>query len=305
MPKTIPSVLLAHKAQPVTTLCRLLKIRCKDGTTFGFTSLDRDITYNDGIGPDSPSTATLYHSSNGFTPVRLSTAAGTSVDNTDLNGILADLDTLGITEQQVRSGKLDYADAWVFEINYNDLTPGHHEMKARGNCGAVTAQGEGFSAEFRSLMQRLKQSLGEVTSVSCRAKFGDTRCGKAFTWIAATITAVSGTEPDRIFTCASLGQATDFFVPGVVEVLSGDNEGATIEVETFTSGGIITLSLPTYFNFAVNDNIQIRQDCNKDWDDDEHGCLYHWTTDRALHFRGEPKIPLGQEGALSTPGAEI
>lgn len=304
MAKNIPAALLSHKAQQTTTICRLLYVVCVDGTAFGFANLDVDVVYSPGLGPNSPAGAVTFRSNNGFTPVRIATAAGTSVDNTDLNGIVADLEALGITEHQIRSGKLDYADAWVLEVNYNDLTPGRHEIKERGNCGAVSMSGEAFTAEFRSLTQRLRQRLGEVTSITCRAKFGDARCGKSITWIDAAITAVSLTEPDRIFTAASLGQADSYFVPGLVEVVDGDNAGLQIEVETFAAG-VVTLSLPAYFEFVPGVNIRISQNCTKDFDDADHGCLYHWAADRTLHFRGEPKIPLGQEGALATPGAEI
>lgn len=300
MSKVIPAQLLTHKALQTTTLCRLLKVRCKDGTLFGFANLDQDVAYNDNSGDGS----ITYKSANGFTPMRLASAAGTSVDNTDLAGVVADLSAFGITEEQIRSGLLDYADAYVYEVNYNDLTTGRHETKARGNCGNVTNSGEEFRAEFRSLTQRYKQALGKVTSITCRAQFGDADCGKSFTWVAGTVTAVSGTEPDRIFTDSSLAQAASYFVPGVMEWLTGDNAGLQVEVETFASG-VVSMSLPTYFNVAIGDTFRIRQDCSKEWDDATHGCLYHWSTARPSHFRGEPHIPLGQEGALGTPGAEI
>ena len=300
MSKVIPAALLSHKALPTTTLCRLLKVKCKNGTLFGFANLDTDITYNDNSGDG----AIVYKSANGFTPMRLSAAAGTSVDNTDLAGVVADLSAYGITEQQIRSGILDYANAYVYEVNYNDLTTGRHETKARGNCGNVTNSGEEFRAEFRSLTQRYKQPLGKVTSITCRAQFGDTQCGKPLTWVAGTVTAVSGTEPDRIFTASALTQAASYFVPGVVEWLTGNNAGLQVEVETFAAG-VVSISLPSFFSVAIGDTFRIRQDCTKVWADATHGCLYHWGTARPSHFRGEPLIPLGQEGALGTPGAEI
>lgn len=304
--KTIPVQLLTHKAQQTTTLCRLLKIRCKDGTIFGFANLDVDVTYDDDAGEGSPSDGPIvYRSANGFTPARLHAAAGTSVDNSDLRGVTVALEELGITEEQVRSGKLDYADAWVYEVNYNDLTTGRHEIMARGKCGAVNMQDTEFVAEFRSLMQLFKQSLGKVTSITCRAQFGDAECGKERVWITAAITSVDGDEPDRVFTASGLAHGTGYFVPGVVRITSGRNEGKQIEVEAFTSGGVIELSLPAYFAFEVGDAFDISEDCSKVWDDEAHGCPHHWGSERTLHFRGEPLIPLGQEGALSTPGAEL
>lgn len=306
MPKTIPAQLLTHKAQQVTTLCRLLKIVCKDGTEFGFANLDIDVTYNDLLGEtNSPGGALVYRSGNGFIPYRMESVAGTAVDNTDMAGLVSSPEELGLTEEDLRAGKLDYANAYVYEVNYEDLTPGRHEIIARGNCGKVSVAEDGFKAEFRSLTQRLKQTIGEVTSITCRAQFGDARCGKTRTWTNATVTSVSGTEPDRVFTCSGLAGASGFYEPGLIEILSGPHTGLQVEVESFTSGGGITLMFPTYYPNFVGMLICISQDCSKDWDDATHGCVYHWGSERALHFRGEPKIPLGQEGSLSTPGADI
>lgn len=310
--KTIPIDLQAHKDLETTTLCRLLLIILKDGTTkIGFTSLDIDVAYNNGDG------SVTYRSAQGFTPSRISSQAGTSVDNADLVGILADLDTLGVTEEQVRAGVLDYADAWCYEINYNDLTTGRHEIIARGKLGQVTMDGEQFVAEFRSLMQILKQQITQVTSLTCRAKFGSQPigtgggaieerypCGKTPTWANYTVTAVDGTEPDRIFTASAMTEAASYYVPGVVEWLTGDNAGRQVDVAAFASD-VVTMIEPVYFPVVIGDTFRIRQDCTKDWNDASHGCLYHWGSNRALHFRGEPIIPVGREGEILTPGAGL
>lgn len=304
--KSIPALLLTHKAQQVTTMCRLLKVRCKDGTLFGFANLDIDVLYDDDRGTgESPSDGPiLYRAAQGFTPSRIAFAAGTSVDNADLDGLTADLEAIGLTAQQILAGKLDYADAWVYEINYEDLTSGRHDIVARGKLGRSTVRGDTFRNELRSLLQLLKQSLGKVVSLTCRAQFGDAQCGKPITWVAGSIDVVSGTEPDRIIEDTALLQAADYFVPGVMRVITGANEGFEVEIESF-SAGVITLSMPAPFPFAPGDLFDIAQNCSKVWGDADHGCLHHWGAFRALHFRGEHLTPVGQEGALSTPGAEI
>jgi hypothetical protein len=50
MSRTIPAALQVHLNQSVTTTCRLLRIALRDGRVFGVTSLDADVTYNDGRG---------------------------------------------------------------------------------------------------------------------------------------------------------------------------------------------------------------------------------------------------------------
>lgn len=293
--KTIPSALQTHKDLETTTLCRLLLIILKDGTTkIGFTNLDIDVAYNNGNG------SVTYRAANGFTPSRISSQSGTSVDNADLVGILADLSTLGVTEQQVRAGVLDYAEAWCYEINYNDLTSGRHEIIERGKLGQVTMDGEQFVAEFRSLMQILKQGITKVTSLTCRAKYGSTECGATKVWNTYTVTAVDATEPDRIYTASAMVEAADHYVPGVAEWLTGSNTGKQVDVSAFASGRV-TLIEPVYFPIVIGDTFRIRIDCPKTVD----GCKDSRRNRYPNSFRGEPFIPIGREGEILTPGAGL
>jgi uncharacterized phage protein (TIGR02218 family) len=291
--KSIPAALLTHKAQQTTTLCRLLKLTYKNGTVRGFANLDEDVPYDDGDG------VLIYRSAQGFTPSRFASSAGSGVDNADLVGLIADLASLGVTEHEVRNGILDYAAAVCYEINYEDLTAGRHEIIATGNAGQAAMRGEQFAVEFRSLSQRFKQNTTKRTSLTCRVAYGSTQCGATLAWVSANVSAVDGTEPDRIFTCSSLAQATDYFVPGVVEVVNGENEGAQMEVVAFVSGGVITLARPLYWPMAVNDDIRIRIDCPKTPDGCRDSRRNRWPND----FRGEHLIPIGREEELLTPGA--
>lgn len=305
--KTIPATLLAAKQLETTTLCLLIKITCRDGSVYGLTTLDRDITFDDLYSSDGPM---LYKWIYGFGMSRLQTASGLSVDNADITGITSALEAMGVTEAQLRAGKFDYADLWVYSIDYENLTPGEYEILSRGKFGRVSAGSDQYVGESRSLSQIWKQGITQVTSLTCRAKFGSQPgeerypCGKVRTWISATITAVDGVEQDRVFTASSLVQASGYFVPAIIRILTGDNAGAEMEVTEFAAGEV-SLALNMFDNFQVGDTFQISQDCSKLWDDAAHGCLYHWGTERPLHFRGEPLIPIGREGELSTPGANI
>jgi hypothetical protein len=61
--RTIPIALEGHLASERTSLCFLVKLRCKDGTLLAFTTLDAPITYTDG--PDGP---IQYLPNNGVIP---------------------------------------------------------------------------------------------------------------------------------------------------------------------------------------------------------------------------------------------
>lgn len=291
--KIISPELMAHKRLPATTLCRLLLVICKDATVFGFTDLDLDVTYDDGQGSQ------VYEASHGFMPSAIQLDGGLAVQNADLTGLIATLDT-GIDKDVIRSGKLDGATVKIYQVNYVDLTQGH-EWLAYGNLGQVTYQDGEYIAEFRSRSQVLKQiNVCQAYSLTCRAQYGDAKCGKALAWVDGTVTA-QAPETTVSFTDSSLTQTAGYFVPGIVEFLTGQNAGWSVEVTAFV-GGTVSLLLPVYYPILVGDTYRIRIDCNKH--SDESGCKSadRWGTEWWAHFRGEPNIPVGD--AVQTPGAQ-
>jgi uncharacterized phage protein (TIGR02218 family) len=213
--KTIPIALQSHLDGDATTLCQLTRIETKDGTVYGFTDLDMDVVYDDGDG------SVTYSSENGFTPSRVQASADLAVDNAELAGLVMDA---GITEPQIRAGLFDYARVKVYRVNYMDLTQGH-EVIASGTAGETIFSNNGWRTEFRSLTQQLKQPISKLYSLTCRVPFGSAKCGKAFTWVSGTVTAV-GANTKRQFTDTALTQADGYFDMGVVEWLTGNNAGA-------------------------------------------------------------------------------
>lgn len=291
--KTIPVALQSHMDGDATTLCLITRVACKDGTVIGFAELDADIVYNDGDG------SITYRAENGgLSPQRLQASADMTVDNTELTGWVS---PSGITEAQIRAGLFDYAQVRIYRVNYMDLTQGH-EIVATGTAGETVFSANGWKTEFRSLVQQLRQPISNLYSLTCRAKFGDAKCGKTFTWVSGTVTSV-GTETDRMFDSGVAG-ADGLYNLGVVEWLTGDNEGGQMEVDDFGSGEFV-LSLAMPYAIQVGDTFRVRKDCSKEWDDAENGCLFHWASDRANHFRGEPHIPVADGGASMIPGTEI
>ena len=291
--KSIPVALQSHLDGDATTLCLLTRIACKDGTVIGFADLDVDIAYDDGDG-----TVTYEAENGGLAPQRLQASSDLTVDNTELQGWVS---SSGITEAQIRAGLFDYAQVRIYRVNYMDTSDGH-EIVATGTAGETVFSANGWKTEFRSLVQQLRQPISKLYSLTCRAKFGDAQCGKSFTWVSGTVSSV-GTETDRMFDSGVSG-ADDLYNLGVVEWLTGDNAGGQMEVDDFGSGEFV-LSLAMPYAIQVGDTFRVRKDCNKEWDDASNGCLFHWAGDRALHFRGEPHIPVADGGASMIPGTEI
>jgi hypothetical protein len=179
--KTISPELSAHLAGAALTLATCWKIARRDGVILGFTSHDRDITFDlgDGEGP------VVYRAATGFTRSDMEDASGFSTDNLDALGVL---DSTAITAADLRAGRYDLAEVRIFDVNYADLGQGAVKLR-RGQIGEVRAEGSRFIAELRSLTERYSQEIGALYTPACRADLGDAKCKVPLdppTWQAAT-----------------------------------------------------------------------------------------------------------------------
>lgn len=257
MSKTIPIALQAHKALPATTLCDLLKVGpLEDGTIYGFTSLDKDVTYDDGSGDG----AVTYRAHTGFNGSAQIASADLSVDNAEAESLEATYTVPGVTQAAIDAGLFDKAPFVMYRVNYRDLTMGH-EVLAAGTVGEQTLKVGGVAVlELRSLSQQLKQSVVELDSLTCRVKQfgsqpGDERfpCGYDLTaeWVNFTVTEV-GDEVTRTFVTDDISEADNYYAPGLVEWETGDNAGQQVEIELHEGiiGGPATAEITTGITFT-------------------------------------------------------
>lgn len=320
--KTIDATLLAHKAQPATTLCDLLLVGpLDDGSYRGFAGLDRDVTF----APAVSIGAITFKATTGVQMSAFQASGDLAVDNAEAETLLpvAGYEVDGITQAQIDAGALDKVKFVVLRVNYEDLTTGRSEVIAGGTIGEVRQKLGGLTVlELRSLAQLLKQSIGELDSLTCRARFGSQPlgtgggaveqrfpCGYDLTaeWVDGTVESV-GTETDRQFTDSGLTGSSfdeDYFAPGVVEWISGDNAGQQLEVDTYAyTTGAIVLKFPTVLAISVGDTFRIRRHCTKRWTG-HNSCETFWGAEKPLHNRSEPHIPVGDSGVLNVPGASL
>lgn len=302
MPKTIPAMLLAHKALPATTLCALMKVGpLPSGAYIAMTSLDRDVTYDDGTG------ALVYRASTGMQLSTLSSTNDLSVDNAETQSLAPVYPVEGVTVAMVDNGDLDGCEMTAYQVNYADLSMGH-EILFNGPIGEVRiVEGGLITFENRSWSQLLKQnSVCELDSLTCRVKrfgsqIGDERFPCKYSiageWVDGEVTAV-GTETVREFTDSALAQAADYFAPGLVEWLTGSNAGQHREIEGFGAGAV-TLQFTTRHPITVGDTFRIRRDCSRQWSG-HNSCE---TYGNRPNFRGEPFIPVADTTGLFVPGA--
>lgn len=234
--KTIPIALQAAKSSALFKPEELLRVGpLKDGTVYGFTSLDRDETYDDGNG------AVTYRAHTGFSGSAMTAAADLSVDNAEAETLFGTFTVPGVTQEQIDLGLFDNAPYVLYLVDYDNLANGH-EVISSGTIGAQrTKHGMFAMLELRSTSQQAKQSIVDLTSLTCRCKKfgsqpGDERfpCGYDIDpeWENFTVSAL-GDEVTRQFNTSDLSQAQDFFAPGVVDWLTGANAGTQVEVESF------------------------------------------------------------------------
>ncbi|QUN28702.1 DUF2163 domain-containing protein [Cupriavidus sp. KK10] len=160
--RSISAPLAAHLAGDVQTICTLWKVTRRDGQVFGFTDLDRDVTYS----------GLTYTSTGGYTHSQVETSSDLSTGNLELSAIF---ELSPVTKVDLEAGVWDYATVSISLVNYADLSMGEAVL-ASGVLGQVTLLNGQYRVEIRSLSQLMQQPSGELYGASCRATLGDSRC---------------------------------------------------------------------------------------------------------------------------------
>lgn len=161
MSKTASASFLEHLRGDVTTVANIYDIIWEDGTEFHFTDLDVDI--EDFEGND-------YIAFPGFDSTAVSSSSGLNVDNLDLTSFI---ESMGMSLDDIRSGKWANAEVKQRLINYNDHSMGTIILRF-GNIGQITEQDNFVKAEVRGLLHFLANGIGSVVSLNCRARLFST-----------------------------------------------------------------------------------------------------------------------------------
>ena len=250
--KTIPSLLLDSFQKRGRSTCFGVKIVDKDGVAHGFTTLDRRFVFDDG------NHNVVYSPSQELRPQAIENYSDMDVDTTDLLGWFNDA-----LEELVVAGKFGSAAIYIYRFSYLRLDLGA-ELVAFGTVGEVefstNRQGR-RKIEFRALDYQFKRKVNPQYSLTCRNDFGDERCGKPFVWEDAVVSEVD--SPFLRFRVTGITQPDDYFNLGVVLFESGDNAEATLEVESWTADGWLTLSFVTPYPIVNGVSVRVRQDCDK------------------------------------------
>jgi uncharacterized phage protein (TIGR02218 family) len=280
--KTISSALTQHLAGEVTTLATCWKISRHDGVVLGFTDHVRDLEV-DGV---------TYKAASGYTRTAIRGTADLAVDNLDVENVFSDD---GITEEDLRAGRYDFAEVRMFLVNYQDLGQGILKLR-RGWLGEVTIRDGMYVAELRGMTQRLQMTVGEVYAPDCAADLGDVRCGVDLTALEESGTVDTVTSATAFMT--TLAQATGWYDGGELTWTGGANAGQTVAVRSWdTTTGTLTLFLPALYPMQAGDAFTIRPGCDKSF------ATCRAKFDNAVNFRGFPHVP-GTDQVLSYPDAQ-
>lgn len=283
MAKNISQQRRAALSSPLTTDNTLWFVKRRDGTVFGFTDSDVDITYN----------GVTYKALSGYTPSTLESTAGKDVANLDVVSMLSDTQ---ITEPDLRKGLWDFAEVEILSINRERPDDGIIVLRY-GWLGEVEISGDEFRAEVRGIMQALKQKQSSVYQPLCRANLGDDKCRvnlSAFT--------DDGTVDSFIGSSISLrfqsSRPNTFFTGGKLTWTSGQNTGLSIEIRDNPEPGLVVLAMPPVFTVENGDTFSIHAGCQKRAILD---CKNKF--DNIVNFRGEPYLP-GSDKVLDYPDAK-
>jgi uncharacterized phage protein (TIGR02218 family)/uncharacterized protein (TIGR02217 family) len=297
MPRNVPIPIKASLASAATTLCAIVKIipRQPGYATYGVTTLDHDIQYDTGDG------LLNYSARIGTEPSALVAASDLSVAGGESKQLMPMFDT-PVSEADMAAGAYDYARFEAYLIDYKRPEDGHTLVQT-GTLGrnVITDSGLAWTTELRGLTQRLKQSVTEKWSLSCRARFGSQPGEQKFfcgfnvspLWQSGTVTAV-GTDTTQEFTSSGLAPVYGG-VPGMVRWFTGRNAGRTDEAETFVDDAgeqTIGLTFGAMFPIEIGDEFEFRDDCSKTPD----ACKERNNWPR---YRGEPTIPVSDAGVIS------
>lgn len=289
MSRTIGTALAAHLAGNSHTRCNCLRLDLKDGTSLAITDHDADISFDlsDGAG------SVAYSASTGILPSDLALATGFDASDIEVQGPITDT---GLTTRAAfLGGRFDDAVAFLFQVNWADLTQGAIKL-LRGYVAQASVEGGKFRLTIHAETSKFSQTIGRVISAYCNHDFGDAKCQAVPVTADATVSAVTD---ERQFVVTYSGTfADDFWNRGTVVFTSGALDGTRpVEIFDFVSGGDGTGTVKLWTGLAeapaVGDTLTLKQGCEKT----RTACMGF---DNIVNFGGFPDVP-GSDQVLAYP----
>ncbi|MDX5402913.1 MAG: DUF2163 domain-containing protein [Rhodobacterales bacterium] len=242
-----------HLATGLTTLCHAWAVTRADGTVFGFTDHDGDLTFE----------AITFRADSGLSARALQQSTGLAVDNTEALGVLTDA---AISDADIEAGRFDGADVRCWRVNWAD--PAQRLLQFRGTIGEMRRTGVAFTAELRGLTEALNRPLGRIYQKPCTAVLGDAACRVDLSAPEHALTLpVAGVEDGRLLRLAGTGtQGTNWFRRGRLVVLDGAAAGLSATIKRDSLQGaerLIELWEPLRAPVLPGNSVTLTSGCDK------------------------------------------
>lgn len=293
--RTIPAALQAVLAASPRKSAECVVIAARDGTRARFTTWNRPVNLDLGLGAGSESC------SESMTLSALTLAEGFEASSFEVTGKLSGQ----ITRAAVLGGRWHGARAWLAWVSPG--TAGMAPLLA-GKVAENRIEHGRFVFEIRSAADQLNQTIGRVLSPYCDADFGDVRCGVVRTAYPATVTAVAAAGEGLFRFTTSLGgvHPNDFFNLGEALFTTGPLAGiAPVEVFKSTgASGVVELYAPLPQAPGVGNAVTLYRGCSKLMVSADAALPTCRSWANGPRFRGFPDVP-GSDHYLkvSPPGA--
>ena len=206
----------------------------------------------------------VYQAESGFNASAVRTSEQLSVDNLEATGVMPFLELAGyISEEDIRKGKLDFAELRGFVVNYKALSDGIMWLR-RGWLGEIEVSTDGeYTCELRGMNDAASSQVVEIYSPGCRYDLGSSRCGVALASFTDTGSVTSFVDRAN-FSDNARTEADEYYRYGLLTWTSGLNAGLTMEVKQYTqTGGVFELQEPVPYDIAVTDTYSVYAGCDK------------------------------------------
>lgn len=285
-----PADLAAHLESGNTTLCHAWAVTRTDGTVYGFTDHDLDLSF-EGI---------TFKADTGLTALALEQTTGLSVDNTESLGALS---SAAVREADIEAGRFDGARVKAWLVNWQN--PTERVLEFNGTFGEITRASGGFRTELRGLTEMLNQPQGRVYHSACAAVLGDGACKVDLDAPGLSVTlSVQAVEDARVFRFEDISELSGFdnrwFERGRLVVQTGAAQGLVGLVKNdHLTAEARTLDLwsPIRAEIAVGDTIRLEAGCDKR----AETCRLKFNNFN--NFRGFPHIP-GEDWLTAFPSSQ-
>lgn len=253
----------ASELEGVATFWRIHR---RDGVTLGFTSHDRDLSF-DGL---------LHRAAPGMLPSALRRTVDFSPDSAEVQGALSHE---SIAAEDLAAGRFDEAKVEIGAVDWETLD---RATLYNGAIGRVAQDGGRFAADLRSAKAALEEDFVPRTSPTCRAEF----CGPGCTLSAARFTHEATVEAVDVDTGLVRFAAPrwNLMAGGRVRWIDGPHGGQAMRVLAASAQGL-ALDRPIGSAVAPGMRASLREGCDKRLTT----CAGRFGN--AINFQGEPYLP--------------